>query len=100
MCKSSPQSHRRVLVAAIEPTSSPENNFLYQHQQSSSIKHKHQQANRGDGSSLIQLSHMNKMDDVGDDEADDETTKHEHDPKVGSSIGPAQCAMHKKSQDK
>jgi hypothetical protein len=36
-----------------------------------------------------QLHHMDKVDDVGDDEADDETAKHEQDPKVGSSIRPA-----------
>ena len=42
---------------------------------------------------------MDKVDDVGDDEADDKTAKHEHDPKVGSSIGPVQCTMHMKSQD-
>merc|ERR1719187_1667906 len=39
-----------------------------------------------------QLHHMNKVDDVGDDEADDKTAKHEHDPKVGSSIGPARLS--------
>ena len=34
---------------------------------------------------------MDKVDDVGDDEADDEAAKREQDPKVGSSIRPAQC---------
>ena len=43
---------------------------------------------------------MDKVDDVGDDEADDEAAKHEQDPKVGSSIRPAQCRMHMKSQEK